>query len=75
MADLRRTAGELDVALQRLRQQWERTAGVWDDQVRRSVEAEYWQPLQQQTQATRAQMDRVGEVIAAAARSVAPPRG
>ena len=53
-----------------LRQRWEETKPLWNDAVRWSFEKKYWTPLQQQTELTAKEMERVAQVIAKARRSV-----
>lgn len=70
MRNLNSTRAELQAAWQRLYQRWEETKAVWNDPVRRRFEKEHWMPLENQTQVTLKEMERLAQVIAKARRSV-----
>ena len=53
----------LAAAWRRLQARWDETGHDWNDLVRTYFEARYWQPLAAQTEATRAEMERLAQTI------------
>ncbi len=64
---------QLDASLKVLRQRWEESKTLWNDPVRWDFEKRRWQPLEQQTQATLKEMERLADVLAKAQRNVETP--
>lgn len=66
-----RTLGDqLQSAMYALQVVWDRSYDEWNDGVRRSFEATFVQPLQNQAQKTREELDRLGQVITQAIQQV-----
>lgn len=70
MASLNTTTADLGAALRKLSQRWEEVKEVWRDPVRHSFEKEYWATLENPTQSTLKEMERLARVIAQAQRYV-----
>ncbi len=70
MASLINHHAELDAAWKLLEQRWQLVGEVWTDQAHDQFAADYWQPLEQQTQATQRALERLAQVVAQAQRSV-----
>ena len=66
MAGLHSSIEQLVMAGKNLRQRWDVTKPLWNDQVRQSFEKDYWVPLQAQTQATLKEMEQLSQVLIAA---------
>ena len=64
------SADKLGANAQALRQRWSDTQSVWNDPVSRAFEQEYLVPLENQTQATQREMERLAQVIAQAKHGV-----
>ena len=60
------TAARLDSALTTASQHWGAAASLWKDNVRWRFENEHWNPLESQTRATLAELERLEHVIAQA---------
>ena len=66
MAGLQFSIEQLVMAEKRLRQQWEHTVPLWNDQVRYNFEKDYWIPLEAQTQSTLKEMQNLSQVLISA---------
>lgn len=61
---------DLDAALKLLQARWDAAGETWTDQVHDDFAAQYWQPLQQHSQATQRSLERLAQVVAKAQRAV-----
>lgn len=61
---------DLDAALKLLEARWEATGETWTDQVHDDFAMQYWQPLQQHSQAAQRSLERLAQVVAKAQRAV-----
>ena len=67
---LNATLNSLDNAFRVALRQWRDSRALWNDPVAWSFEKVYWQPLEQQTQATQREMEALEQVMEQAKRHV-----
>lgn len=70
MTTLTAHAADLDAAWKLLQARWDATGETWSDRVHDDFAAQYWQPLQQQTQTVQRSLERLAQVAAKAQRAV-----
>lgn len=70
MTSLFTHAADLDAAWKLLQARWDAAGETWTDQVHDEFAAQYWQPLQQQTQTAQRGLERLAQVVAKAQRAV-----
>jgi len=65
----RQPVERMQTALQGLRRRWEQTRGLWQDPVQQDFAKAHLDPLDQEAQATLAEMQRLAETLAQAWRN------
>lgn len=63
MTNLSNHLNELDAARKLLRQRWLAAGEVWNDRVYQEFADQYWQPLEQQSAAVAASLERLAQVV------------
>lgn len=63
-------ADDLREGWKRLCQRWHETTEIWGDRVRWQFQDDFWNPLEAQLPATRAELERLADCVTKAHRSV-----
>lgn len=70
MSNVNQIPEEFQIAWKRITALWQETTPVWDDQVRRRFEQEFWTMLEQESKHTQVAMTNLAKVLTEAQRRV-----
>jgi len=70
MSNALQIPGDFQTAWKRVAQRWHDTEQVWNDQIRKRFEKEFWTVLEQESSQTHASMESLTKIMAEAQRRV-----